>query len=98
VIDPETAKQIRLWMEKVMTAGTGRQAKEMSHITAGKTGSAESAEKGEKVVHAWFTGYYPSNEPKYAITVFIQKGGSGGGVAVPIFAKIVKEMINKGFK
>lgn len=47
VIDPETAKQIRLWMEKVMTAGTGRQAKEMSHITAGKTGSAESAEKGE---------------------------------------------------
>ena len=98
VIDLQIAKQVRLWMEKVMTEGTGKQAKEMSHITAGKTGSAEGAEKGEEVVHAWFTGYYPSDEPEYAITVFIQKGGSGGGVAVPIFAEIVKEMINKGFK
>ena len=98
VLDPETVKQIKLWMEKVMLEGTGQQAKEMSGVTAGKTGSAEGAEKGEKVVHAWFTGYYPSNEPKYAITVFIQKGGSGGGVAVPIFEEIVKGMISKGFK
>ncbi|HZK56881.1 MAG TPA: penicillin-binding protein 2, partial [Clostridia bacterium] len=98
VIDTEITKQIKLWMEKVMIEGTGQRAKEMSYITAGKTGSAEGAEKGKEVVHAWFTGYYPSNEPKYAITVFIQKGESGGGVAVPIFAEIVKEMINKGFK
>ncbi len=98
VMDPGAAEQIKSWMEKVMTEGTGQQAKEMSDITAGKTGSAEAAEKGEKVVHAWFTGYYPSKEPKYAITVFIQKGNSGGGVAVPVFAKIVKGMMNKGFR
>ncbi len=98
VIDSEIAKQIKLWMEKVMVEGTGKQAKEISSITAGKTGSAEAVEKGVEVVHAWFTGYYPLDEPKYAITIFIQKGNSGGEVAVPIFAKIVKGMINKGFK
>ncbi|NMA03280.1 MAG: penicillin-binding protein 2 [Clostridiales bacterium] len=98
VVDSEIANQVKSWMEKVMTEGTGQRAEEMSYITAGKTGSAEGAEKGKEVVHAWFTGYYPSNEPKYAITVFIQKGESGGGIAVPIFAEIVKEMINKGFK
>ena len=98
VTDIKIAKQIKSWMEKVMTEGTGQQAKEMSDITAGKTGSAEASEKGKEVVHAWFTGYYPSKEPKYAVTVFIQKGNSGGGVAVPVFAKIVRGMIGKGFK
>ncbi len=98
IVDPQISKQLKLWMEKVMVEGTGQQAKDMSSISAGKTGSAESVEKGEKVVHAWFTGYYPSNEPKYAITVFIQRGNSGSEVAVPIFAKIVKDMINIGFK
>ena len=98
MIDPKIIKQIKSWMEKVMVEGTGKQAKEMSSVTAGKTGSAEATDKGVKVVHAWFTGYYPLDEPKYAITVFIQKGNSGGEVAVPIFAEITKNMINKGFK
>lgn len=97
VLDIEIAGQIQKWMEKVMLEGTGSKVQEISSITAGKTGSAEASEKGKRVVHAWFTGYYPANKPKYAVTVFIQRGGSGSGVAVPIFTEIVESMINEGF-
>ncbi len=98
VIDSESSKVLQNWMEKVMKEGTGKRVNEFKDITAGKTGSAESVEKGLEVVHAWFTGYYPTNSPKYAITVFIQKGRSGGGVAVPIFRNIVEKMTNLGYK
>ncbi|MBU5677982.1 penicillin-binding protein 2 [Alkaliphilus sp. MSJ-5] len=98
VLDSELAKKLKLWMEKVMLEGSGRHVEEFSNITAGKTGSAESVENGQEVVHAWFTGYYPTNTPKYAVTIFIQNGRSGGGVAVPIFRKIVEKMTNLGYK
>lgn len=98
VIDAEIVKIVKGWMEKVMVEGSGRQARELASITAGKTGSAESVEKGQEVIHAWFTGYYPTSNPKYAITIFIQNGRSGGSVAVPIFREIVEKMISLGYK
>lgn len=98
VLDRKIAEQIQDWMEEVMVEGTGSGGGKVSKISAGKTGSAESSEKKKKVVHAWFTGYYPKEDPKYAITVFIQRGGSGSQVAVPIFSSIVEEMIGEGFK
>jgi len=98
LVDPKIIEMLQVWMEKVMLEGSGRQAKELSNITAGKTGSAESVEKGQAVVHAWFTGYYPSNDPKYAVTIFIQNGRSGGSVAVPIFREIVEKMMDIGYK
>lgn len=98
VIDSEVIQILQDWMKKVMQEGTGRQVKELKYITAGKTGSAESVQNGLEVVHAWFTGYYPTNNPKYAITVFIQDGRSGGGVAVPIFRNIVEKMNKLGYK
>lgn len=97
VIDPIIAKTIQYLMKKVMTDGTGREAKEFSSMTAGKTGSAEAIDKGVKTVHAWFTGYYPSDDPQYAITVFIQNGKSGGSISVPIFTKILEKMLSEGY-
>ena len=98
IIDEKIIKIVQQWMEKVMTEGSGHLAKDISNITAGKTGSAESVENGKEVVHAWFTGYYPSKDPKYAITVLVQNGRTGGGVAVPIFKGIVEKMMEQGYK
>lgn len=43
---------------------------------SGKTGTAENIQ--DSPAHAWFTGYFPLAEPKYAITVVIENGGYGG--------------------
>ena len=34
--------------------------------------------------HALFVGYMPSKNPKYAISVVIEHGGSGAATAAPI--------------
>ena len=44
--------------------------------------------------HALFVGYMPSKNPKYAISIVIEHGGSGASTAAPI-AKDVFEFIEK---
>lgn len=51
--------------------------------TAGKTGTAEFGDPKNRV-HAWYTGYGPSDNPKIAMTVLIEGGGEGSSVAAPI--------------
>jgi penicillin-binding protein 2 len=52
---------------------------------------------GESIVHAWFAGYFPKNNPKYSIAVFIENGRVGGKTAGPIFQEIAREIMKKGF-
>ena len=44
--------------------------------------------------HALFVGYIPYDDPKYAISVIIEHGGSGASTAAPI-AKQIFKYINK---
>ena len=67
--------------------GTGTAAGVEGVTVYGKTGSAEN-HMGEET-HAWFTGYAKWEEPEIAFVVFFENGGSGGGVAAPVAAKIV---------
>ncbi|TCO79084.1 peptidoglycan D,D-transpeptidase FtsI family protein [Marinisporobacter balticus] len=93
VISYANAKKIQLMMEKVVSIGTGKNAKlDAIEGVAGKTGSSQAIEEGEQVVHAWFTGYFPIKEPKYVIAVIVEDGGSGGGVAAPLFKKIAQRI------
>ena len=66
---------------------------------AGKTGTAETGQfiNGEKVIQAWFVGYFPKQNPKYAISVFIENGQSGGTAAAPIFESIAENIMKKQF-
>jgi penicillin-binding protein 2 len=54
-----------------------------------KTGTAESG-SAEALPHAWFTVYAPVENPKFVLTVFVENGGEGSGVAAPIAKKILK--------
>ena len=44
----------------------------------------------EKRDHALFVGYAPASNPKYAISVVVEHGGSGSSVATPIARDIFK--------
>ena len=76
---------------------------------AGKTGSAQvkrismkeretgvreqSALPWEDRDHAFFVCFGPYHKPRYALTVVIEHGGSGGGIAGPIAKKIMEAAI-----
>ena len=49
---------------------------------AGKTGTAQAGEN--KAPHAWFTSFAPYEDPELVLTIFVEHGGEGSGVAVPI--------------
>lgn len=46
---------------------------------AGKTGSAETGD--DSVVHGWFVGFAPFDNPEIAVVVLIENAGSGGFTA-----------------
>lgn len=55
---------------------------------AGKTGTAET---GKKTTHAWFTVFAPVENPKIALTVFLEEGGEGSRDAAPVARKILDD-------
>jgi penicillin-binding protein 2 len=52
---------------------------------SGKTGTAEVWDSGENrmVDYAWYASYAPSDDPKYAVVVMVEKGGHGASTAAP---------------
>lgn len=90
VLSTKTAGMIEKFMEQTVKEGTANNLKCPRGVTiAGKTGSAQSVYSNQEVVHGWFTGYAPSDNPKYVITVFIQDGRSGRLGAVPVVQDII---------
>jgi penicillin-binding protein 2 len=80
---------------------------------AGKTGSSQikrfTAEQREAEVkqkditylerdHAWFVGFAPVKNPKYAISVLVEHGGSGSSAAAPVAKKVIKKIIERDVK
>ena len=80
--------------------GTAIRSKSSEYLFSGKTGTSqvkritvaqrESEDFRKKEIewkdkdHALFVGYMPSKDPKYAISVIIEHGGSGASIAAPI--------------
>lgn len=93
VLSSDTAKQLQYMMRKVVAEGTARNSDMATTIdAAGKTGSAEAISNRKSTVHAWFTGYFPLKNPKYAIAVIVEEGGSGGRIAAPTFKNIANRI------
>ncbi|MTI81209.1 MAG: penicillin-binding protein 2 [Firmicutes bacterium] len=91
VISKETAHQVSELLTLVVQDGVGKKAKVTSYGSAGKTGSAEVA--GQEKVNAWFSGYAPTQNPRYVVTVLVEQGISGGETAAPVFEKIMEQIL-----
>ena len=75
--------------------GTGFHARD-DGMLAGKTGTAQVISKDSKDYnlgkyknHGWYTSYYPFDNPRIVITVFVENGVSGGRSGGPITKEIV---------
>ena len=86
--------------------GTARGIKyNLKYTIAGKTGTAQvfgiaqDAEyKKEEIAkklqdHALFVGYAPSDNPRIAVALIVENGGSGGSVAAPIARKVMDQYL-----
>ena len=45
--------------------------------------------------HAWFIAFGPYKNPRYALTVLVEHGGSGSSAAAPIAKKLFKKIIDR---
>ncbi|MBE6789118.1 MAG: hypothetical protein E7539_05560 [Ruminococcaceae bacterium] len=98
IISSEVSEKIRDYMIYTVTNGTGRAALPTALGAGGKTASAETgwSVSGEKLVQAWFSGFYPAENPKYAIVVLSEGGNSGASACGPVFKKICDLLYQKG--
>ena len=100
VLKKETAEALHKMMKMTVEDGTGRLA-DINGFggSAGKTGSAETGwvQDNRDILHAWFVGYFPVVNPRYAMCVFIEDGTSGGKSAAPVFAEISARILDLGY-
>jgi penicillin-binding protein 2 len=78
-----------------VTTGSGTGAGAFSGFpvaVAGKTGTAQVAGKSD---YAWFVGFAPANNPKYAVAVLVEQGGHGGSMAGPAARSIFAGLFNQ---
>ena len=98
---PTTAATIRDFMVQVVNSPRHRHGRRRSPgvTVAGKTGTAQTCETCTP--HAWFVAFAPAENPQYAVSVIVERGGSmgdeatGGRVAAPIAAKVLSFLLGK---
>jgi len=87
LVSEENYKLVREGMRKAcQTGGTGWPFFDAAYSVGCKTGTAE---KSLGNPHAWFTAFVPFDDPKISITVIIEEGGEGSGVAGPVAKEIL---------
>lgn len=98
---------VKYGMYRVVYGGSGT-ARLMASVpikNAGKTGTAQvytyaTRQKKYHVWdlrdHAWFVSFAPYDRPTVAMVVFVEHGESGGKVAAPIAASILKKAYYQG--
>lgn len=92
VTTPEIAEKVNKLMQRVITHGNGSNAYISGIKVAGKTGTAENA---SGMNHAWFIGFAPANDPKFAVAVVLEEAGQSGGKAAAPVARDLLIAANK---
>jgi stage V sporulation protein D (sporulation-specific penicillin-binding protein) len=108
VISSEVSSLMSQILEANATTGSGKNGYVAGYHVAGKTGTSEKiTEYNEAIASgdedallqyvASFCGYAPADNPQYALLVFLDEPdrdtASGGGMAAPVFAQIMSEVL-----
>ena len=90
VITQSVCAEIQQMLTLTVTQGSGKNACPEKTTAAGKTATAQSGwyENGQEVLHTWFAGWFPADEPRYVITVMNERGNSSSTDCAPLFKTI----------
>lgn len=100
VCSEATAATLRTMMCDVMTDGTGAVAAPSVGTAGGKTGTAETGWRtatGDTMVHSWFTGFYPADDPQVVVTVLAEDSETTGQTAAPVFREVCDVLYRGGY-
>ena len=102
ICSPSTLETMKECLEGVMINGTGKELKSTFFKTAGKTGTAQIAnrnlgygKKGEEKHIASFAGYFPADDPIYSCIVVIAAPTDdiyGASVSGTVFSAIANKV------
>jgi penicillin-binding protein 2 len=78
--------------------GTSGKVKLPDIIAASKSGTAQTIDNGKKSNNSWVMSFAPYQNPKYAICILVQNGGSGGGVCGPLVNLVYRGLFARDLK
>jgi len=95
-VTSESLEYVREGMAKVTDPGGTAYGLKIKDLPfSGKTGTAETG-NGRGANTTWFVAWAPSDHPKLAMAVFVDRsGGYGASVAAPIARDILVKYFNK---
>ena len=90
-IHSTTARRLMSYMEAVTLRGTANHLAKGTWTLAGKTGTAQLSGQLKDYNNQWFTGYAPTEKPRYAAAVLIRntKPGSKNEAAI-LFREVME--------
>lgn len=94
-VSSETANKVRRMMVSAIEKSKKTNGRPSNTRAGGKTSTAQTGRRdadGNELCHAWMTGFFPVNHPQYAVTVFVENGGSGNETAAPVFREIIEQI------
>ncbi|MBQ8098972.1 MAG: penicillin-binding protein 2 [Bacteroidaceae bacterium] len=90
MVEPRYYNYIVEGMRRSVLGGTCKGANLPGLEICGKTGTAQNRGKD----HSVFIGFAPMNEPKIAVSVYVENGGWGADYGVPLGALIIEKYLN----
>lgn len=96
VIEEDVAERLRQLCVGTVENGTGAGAAPDGSTAGGKTSSAQTGvydANGKEVLNTYFAGFFPAQEPQYAIAVFAEDGASGGKTCAPVFKEVCEDIL-----
>ncbi len=94
VLSKETVAALRSMLCSCVNNGTGYRVKNSAVSCGGKTATAQSGQirDGKEVVHSWFSGFFPTDTPQYAVTVLCDGNGKDNAHPSDVFRMIAERI------
>lgn len=89
VLSDSTTDILKDCMEETLISGTAKNFMPLNTTACAKTSTAESS--GNKS-NSWFAGFFPKENPQYAVVILKENGTSGGGDCGPVFKRIAEKI------
>lgn len=101
ICSPETVRRAKKYLQAVVTGehGTARRYSNYIPLFAGKTGTRDIWDPITNTYlksrnSASFCGYFPADNPKYTVIVYLYNIAKMSGEAVDVFANIAQKIMN----
>ncbi|MDR1467096.1 MAG: penicillin-binding protein 2 [Oscillospiraceae bacterium] len=95
ILSNRTTKILKEQMKASLMGGTSFAGKPSKISAAAKTSTSQTGiinNEGHKVLQAWFGGFFPYENPKYAVVVLAEDAESGGRDCGPVFVEIADKI------